>query len=359
MASACGKRLPHGRHPDKNRIREEPAMPVKMEDVAKQAGVSITTVSHVLNRTRPVAPLTRDRVLAAVREMKYYANASARLLVRGRSNAFGLLVSDIENPFFPELIKGFETAAFQAGSETLLCSTNYDSSQARMAIRRFIENQVRGVAVMTSQLDPPLIEEMLELDIAVLLLDGQTTRKNQGVIRVDYSQGAQEAAAHLSGLGHRQIAFVTGPQNRLSAVNFRQVLLEALRQVRMPAPWLIEGNNRVDGGEKAAQKILAEKKRLTAVLCGNDLAALGVMRALTAAGCKVPRDVSVLGVDDIALAQFFQPALTTIRIPRGRLGQLSFEQLEKMLRTQRRRGVETYVETHLVVRHTTGPATKA
>ncbi len=331
-------------------------MPVKMEDVAKRAGVSITTVSHVLNRTRPVAAATRERVLSAVQEMKYYANASARLLVRGRSNAFGLLISDIENPFFPELIKGFETAAFQAGAETLLCSTNYDSSLAALAVRRFIESQVRGVTVMTSQLDPPLIAEMLDLEIAVLLLDGQTTRKNQGVIRVDYSRGAQQAVAHLRALGHRRIAFVTGPQNRVSAVNFQKVLLEAFHRVATPAPLLIEGNNRIDGGEEAVRRILSGKKAPTAVLCGNDLSALGVVRALSEAGFSVPGDISVIGADDVALAQFVQPALTTIRIPRGQLGQLAFEQMEKLLRTQRRRGVETSVETSLVIRQSTGPA---
>ncbi|MBV8864608.1 MAG: LacI family DNA-binding transcriptional regulator, partial [Acidobacteriaceae bacterium] len=127
-----------------------------MNDVARRAGVSITTVSHVLNETRPVAEKTRARVLRAAAELNYYKNTSARLLVRGQSDLLGLIISDIENPFFPELIKSFERACAAERMEVLLCATNYDRNQAKTASRRMLENRVRGVAVMTSQFDREL-----------------------------------------------------------------------------------------------------------------------------------------------------------------------------------------------------------
>lgn len=125
-------------------------MPSRMRDVAKQAGVSVATVSHVLNNTRPVFAATRGRVLEAIRELNYFPNAHARRLARGGSDFFGLIISDIEKPFFPEIIKSFETAALERGFDVLLYATNYNPERARAAVRKMIENKVRGVAVMTS-----------------------------------------------------------------------------------------------------------------------------------------------------------------------------------------------------------------
>src|SRR5215831_11858523 len=131
-------------------------MPSKMKDVAERSGVSVTTVSHVVNKTRHVAQETRQRVLQAMGELNYYKNAHARRLVRGKSDFFGLIISDIENPFFPELIKSFETAAWEQGIDILLCTTHYQPDRNQAALRKMIENKVAGVAVMTSRLDPIL-----------------------------------------------------------------------------------------------------------------------------------------------------------------------------------------------------------
>ena len=331
-------------------------MPVQMKDVARRAGVSVTTVSHVINETRPVAEATRETVLRVMREMNYYKNASARLLARGRSDAFGLLISDIENPFFPELIKSFEIAAMNQGFDLLLGTTNYDPRQARRAVGRMIESKVRGVAVMTTGLDPAFIDELMAQDIPVVLLDSSRPKRGRGNIRVDYSRGAAEAARHLHSLGHREIAFITGPRNRASAVHYRAALQAALAEAGLPEPLMIEGLNTVESGSEAARVLLARPDFPTVIFCGNDLCAIGAMHALSEAGLRVPADVSIIGSDDVLLARYANPPMTTVRIPRDELGRMAFGALEKMLRSKVRYVGEYVLESSLVVRQSTAAA---
>jgi DNA-binding LacI/PurR family transcriptional regulator len=329
---------------------------VQMKDVAERARVSVTTVSHVLNGSRFVASDTRDRVLRAASELNYYRNVSARLLRRGRSDSLGLIISDIENPFFPELIKTFEQAALADGFEVLLATTNYDPEQSRKAVRRMIENKVIGVAVMTSQLDDSLIEELVANEVPIVRLDSRDVRRARSTIRVDYSHGAQHAVAHLEELGHTRLALIAGPQNRVSAAAYREALLGAVAAAGMALPVIIEGNNQVGGGAAGVRSLLARRDVPTAILCGNDMAALGAMQELQEAGVKVPADMSVVGSDDIALARFANPPLTTVRIPRDRLGIQAFEALRRLQKNKQQRGAAFELQTELIVRRSTGTA---
>lgn len=327
-----------------------------MRDIAAIAGVSITTVSHIVNDTRAVAPLTREKVLLAMREMKFHRNAYGRRLARGHSDSYGLIISDIENPFFPELIKSFEECALARGCDVLLCATNYDAGRAQKAVARMIENKVLGVAVVTAQIGVEAIEELTGADIPVLRVDATEPRGHcLSNVRVDYSTGAAEAVAHLKALGHRDLAYIAGPRTRTSAVMCRQAFADAIRRLRLPRPRTVEANNDMDGGAAAGRTLLDSSELPTAIVCCNDLAALGAMRALLEAGVRVPRDVSILGVDDIAFARYATPALTTVRVPRDRLGRLAFEGLERMVRSKLRQGSQHSLETRLVVRQSTGP----
>lgn len=331
-----------------------------MRDVAERAGVSISTVSHVINDTRPVAAATRTRVQDAMRELNYYKNAFGRRLARGRSDALGLLISDIENPFFPELIKSFENAVVSRGWDVLLCTTNYDPELARKAIRRMIENKVQGVAVMTSQLDSSLVDELVAADMPVVLMDGVAGRGRSSV-RIDYSNGALEAVRYLRDLGHNRLGFISGPLNRVSAVTYRQALVDAVASFELPEVRFVQGDNTAEGGRQAMREVMAESRPPSAVLCGNDLAALGAMQALAEAGRRVPEDFSIIGADDITAARYSSPPLTTIRIPRDRLGLMAFDALQRLIRMKRRTGVEAVLESQLVVRSSTGrpPAQRA
>lgn len=333
-------------------------MPVLMSDVAERARVSITTVSHVLNGTRAVAEDTRRRVLEAIDDLKYYKNAPARLLARGHSDSFGLIISDIENPFFPELIKSFERACLEKNLEVILCSTNYDPRQARSAVRRMIEAKAQGVAVMTSQLGPEQIAELAESETPVILLDCPPVRRGRSNVKIDYTQGAREAIGHLRSLGHREIAVVSGPRDRVSANAYTAALAEAAHEMTICVREVIEGNNRPESGIAAVRQLLDGGRMPGAIVCGNDQMAFGAMRAVFEAGLRMPEDVSIVGADDIAFARFSHPPLTTVRIPRDELGKMAFDALQRMVKSKRRAGAESVVASHLVIRQSTGVAQK-
>jgi DNA-binding LacI/PurR family transcriptional regulator len=324
-----------------------------MKDIAERVGVSITTVSHALNGTRSVAPETRRKIEEVIRELGFYKNMHARCLVRGRSDFLGLIVSDIGNPFFPEVIKSFESAALENGFDLLLCNTNYEPRRTELAVRKMIGNKVRGVAVMTSEFAPALAE--LAHHVPVVFLDVGPVQSLTSNIRVDYSQGIFEAIGHLCELGHTEIAFIAGPQNLRSAVTRRRAFLDAVEKMGLPSHRTLEGNHKVDGGTTAVRALLQEHPFPTAILCSNDLTAIGAMRALHEAGVKVPEDVSVVGFDDIDFAQIAHPPLTTVSLPRDWLGSLAFQALHKLFSHKAAHGDEFVIETHLVKRHSTAP----
>lgn len=353
-----GKRLRHNACVNQSISTRRPAgtNSAQMKDVAELAGVSISTVSHVLNNTRPVAESTRSRVLEIMRQLNYYKNASGRRLARGRSDAFGLIISDVENPFFPEVIKNFEKAVVEVGFDTFLAPTNYDPIHASNAVRRMIENKVQGVAVLTSQLESSLIDQLLTNDIPVVTLDGNKASRGRSNIRVDYSGGAKEAVEYLNQMGHEHISFITGPQNRLSARTYKQAFIAALEQNHMPPAYCIEGDNTIEGGRTAMQAVLKEVPVPTAVICGNDFTAIGAVHASSEVGIRVPGELSIIGADDISFARYSYPSLTTIRVPRDQLGKLACEALIRLMRSKRRLGNEYVLETHLIVRGSSGPA---
>jgi DNA-binding LacI/PurR family transcriptional regulator len=329
-----------------------------MEDVARRANVSTATVSHVVNKTRYVSPETRLRVMTAIQELRYYKDAHARRLAIGQSDFFGLIVSDIVNPFFPELIKSFETAALDCGFDLMLSNTNYDPRRTQHAVRKMIENKVRGVAIMTSEFSPELTDELTANRVAVVFLDQGEIKPYTSCIQVKYSEGIYEAIHHLFELGHREIAFIAGPQTLRSAVTRRKAAEDALRQHGIEPTQTLEANHRAEGGISAVETLLKSGRFPTAILCSNDLMAIGAMSAIHEAGLRVPEDVSVVGFDDIYFARIARPSLTTVNLPRDRVGALALKALQRIIRSKKNTGSEYVVETHLVVRKSTGPAAR-
>jgi DNA-binding LacI/PurR family transcriptional regulator len=328
-----------------------------IKDVAREAGVSTATVSHVVNQTRFVSDEVRERVLAAVERCGYYPNAHARSLASGRSRTLGLVVSDISNPFFPELVKSIETAAFEHGYDVVLSNTNYEPERTSQYVRRFIERKAPGVVVMTSELDPALVAELARRKVSVAFLDLGEPGAHMSNLRVDYEAGIDEAVRHLVSLGHRRLAFVGGPERLRSAAR----RLEAFRASTanyLPgaAPPVYQGDFKLEGGRRAAREMLEGGDLPTAVLAANDMMALGAMAELRGAGLRVPADVSVVGFDDIAFASLCEPKLTTVCLPREELGRRAVEAVIEMLAHPERRGSEIGVTTRLVVRDSTGPA---
>jgi DNA-binding LacI/PurR family transcriptional regulator len=324
-----------------------------MSEVAKRAGVSKATVSRVLNQTHAIAPETERRVLEVVRQLNYHKNVHARRLATGQSDLFGLVISEITNPYFHEIIRGFQAEAWDRGFDVALCNTEYHAQRSRSVIRKLIESDVRGVAVMTSSLDQTATAELTAAGIGTVFCNLGPAEKLVSNISIDYPRGISQAIEHVVQLGHRQTAVIAGPEDNRTAVTIRQALEAGLRERKLNPLAVTHSHYGVDAGASAVRSILAAPKLPSVIFCGSDLIAMGAMNALEEAGLRVPEDVSVIGIDDISFAFLARPPLTTIRVPRERLGRIAFEALDKMLKLKRRKGTDYYLETDLVVRKST------
>jgi len=331
---------------------------MSIREVAKRARVSTATVSRTINNSGLVDPDTAARVMQAVQELNYFPDTHARALVSGRSRILGLIVSDITNPFFPELVKGFEDIAVRQGYEILVSSTNYDTSRMELSVRRMLERKVDGIAMMTSEHDEPLIEQLATRRVPVVFLDVGPARKHFRNIEVDYARGISEGLDHLISLGHRRIAFISGPQGLPSAQTRCEAFMHHLeeRGVDCNECVIVAGDHTVDGGLATMEALLAREVRPSAVMASNDLSAIGALRAVHRAGLQVPKDISVIGFDDIHLAEFTEPPLTTIRLSRTEVAEWAVSWL---LDEIAHRGMEDRswpaIETRLVLRQSTAP----
>lgn len=331
---------------------------MRIKDVAREAGVSTATVSHVINNTRFVSDETRARVVRAIESCHYYPNANAQSLASGRSRTLGLLISDISNPFFPELVKSIETAAFERGYDVVLSNTNYDAGRTSNYVRRIIERKVAGVALMTSELDPSLIAELARRHVSVVFLDIGSTGVRMSNLCVDYAVGIDEAIRHLVALGHGRLAFIGGPKRlRSAAKRFEAFRASVARHLPdAPPPAIYEGDFKLEGGQRLAREMLASGALPTALVVANDMMALGVLREFHEAGVRVPADISVVGFDDIAFAALSNPPLTTVCLPREELGRCAVEALMATIEHPEQQGVEIEIPTHLVTRDSTARA---
>jgi DNA-binding LacI/PurR family transcriptional regulator len=326
-----------------------------MKDVAERAGVSLSTVSHVLNNTRYTAPATESRVRRAVEELNFHINAHARRLAMKQTDLVGLIVSEIANPFFPEIINGFQAAAWKEGFDTLLCNTEHDATRSENAMRNMLQSGVRGVAVMSSALDRQAVESLKASGIGVVFYNLGPAEKLISNIQINYLTGISQSVDHLLELGHRRIAVISGPQTNRTAIALQKAIVEELEKRRLRPFPILESNFKVDGGASAVRMIMGQSSIPTAIFCSNDLIAMGAMSALEEAGVKTPEEVSVIGFDDIFFAQLASPPLTTVRIPREQLGEVAFKALNKMARSKRGMGVDYLIETELVIRRSTAP----
>jgi DNA-binding LacI/PurR family transcriptional regulator len=330
---------------------------MRITEVARHARVSTATVSRTINRTGKVRPDTAEKVWRVVRKLGYHPDTNARALVSGRSHQLGLIISDIANPFFPELVKSFEEIALRNGFEVLVANTGYDTERMSQSVRRMLERKVDGVAVITSEMEKELIAQMERRRLPMVFLDTGRVRDRISNIKVDYSAGIREAVDHLAGLGHERIAFISGPLDLRSAMTRRSAFLLWLKRYGLLSDKsLIEtGNHKIDGGELAMQRLLALPQRPTAVLASNDLTAIGALRAIYSAKLRVPEEISVVGFDDIDFSQFTQPPLTTIRLSRVKLAEYAFNALATVISSSSKKGREYDMATHLKVRGSTGP----
>ena len=331
-------------------------MAYTMREVAKRAGVSVATVSRVLNKRHYISAATSRRVLEVVQQLQYRKNVHARRLATGQSNLFGLVISEITNPFFPELIKGFQAAAWDRGFDVLLLNTEYNPDRTSLVIRKLIENDVRGVAVMTASVDRSMTAELAVAGIGLVFLDLSPAGTLVSNVSINYQRGISQAIDHVTGLGHQRAAVIAGPENHRTAAMITHALETGLKERQLDPFPVIHCDWRVNAAASAVQPILSSSNLPTVVFCGNDLIALGAMSALEGAGVRIPEDISVIGIDDVSFAFLARPALTSIRVPREQLGRTAFQALDKMLRLKRHKGSEYSLETELVIRNSTARA---
>jgi DNA-binding LacI/PurR family transcriptional regulator len=328
--------------------------------VAQRAGVSTATVSRTINGSSKVTPATAERVRKAIEALHFYPNTNARSLGSGRSSLYGLIISDITNPFFPELVRAFEDIAVEHGQEVLIANTNYDPARMESCVIRMIQRKVDGVAIMTSEMEERLVKVLNHRDIPLVFMDVGEPGPGVSRVQVDHAAGVAMAMDHLVGLGHRAIAFISGPLDLFSARMRYQAFEASLKRhgLSRDARLIREANHRADGGHHAMQQILDSGAKPTAVMTSNDLTAIGALGAIHDRGLRVPDDISIVGYDDIVLSAYTQPSLTTLRLPRNEIATAAFRALYNARdedSKKQKEGTNQRVQPTLVLRNSTGP----
>jgi LacI family transcriptional regulator len=295
-------------------------MSVSLRDVAKAAKVSVGTVSNVLNRPEVVASETLTRVQATIKELGFVPNGFARHLRSGQSRTLGLIVPDVANPFFTEVARGVEDAASKRDYAVFLCNSDESATKEDRYVNVLIQQQVRGVLITPADMKSDRLEVMRERGIAVTLLDREIKGRKQCSVSVDDVHGGQIAIEYLAGLGHKNIAWVCGPESIPQVADRGAGVTKAAKVAGAKIETIRVPLMNAAKGEEAAKKILELGVMPTAIFCANDLLALGVMRALLANKVRIPDQVSVLGYDNIEFAPSAAVPLSSIAQPSYQMG---------------------------------------
>ncbi|MBC2868402.1 LacI family DNA-binding transcriptional regulator [Streptomyces mexicanus] len=336
---------------------------VGIKDVARAAGVSVGTVSNVINRPETVATETRARVLSAIDRLGYVRSESARQLRAGRSRIMGLLVLDMGNPFFVDVARGAERAAREAGLGVMVCNSAQSPGEEAEYLALFAEQRVRGVLLTPTDATGRNLAAFRRHNIPFVLVDRVAEGATECSVSVDDVAGGALAVRHLVDAGHRLIAYVSGPPGLNQVRDRRTGALNALREAGLGPDALRElPTERLDvaAGRDAGARLLGLAERPTAVFCANDLLALGVLQAMYAAGVNVPDDLAIVGYDDIEFAAAAAVPLTSVRQPAVTMGAMAAELL--LEETETRQGTtaphehrRVVLQPELVVRSSTLP----
>ena len=331
-----------------------------IREIARRARVSTATVSRAINRVPTVDPQLAKRVWRVVDELGYYPNTQARALVLGRSRIFGLIVSEITNPFFPEVVQTFENLAVANNYEILVTSTVHDPKRMESSVRRMIERRVDGVAILTFGMEESLIEHLRDRKVPLVFVDVGPDVPGVANIRINYLNGIRQAVQHLAAMRHTRIAFIAGPRNLKSAGARKAAFQSSMTEIGLSPDLIAIGNHQLEGGMKAFSELHSLKDEPTAVLCSNDMTAIGVMRQAYEQKIRVPEELSVVGFDDIHLTEFTTPPLTTVRMSQQELARIAFQALLTEVEEPKSSDPRQYeLVTSLVLRRSTALAPAA
>jgi LacI family transcriptional regulator len=327
-----------------------------IRDVAKLAGVSIATVSRVANASQhPVQEQTRRRVLAAIEQLDYRPNALARGLLSKRSGTIGLLVPDIANPYYADIVRGIEDTVSSAGYTVIICNTDRQPQKVEGYLTLLQEKQCDGIIFAGGgRRGGQRLSSLPDLGIKVVLIGRHDV--DLPAVAVDNRGGAHGATSHLIRQGHRRIGFIGGPPESTTTQDRQAGFETALSEQRISPDrrYLRYGDLRPQGGYQAMRELLELTERPTAVLIANDLMALGAIKAIRDEGLSIPRDLAVVGFDDILMASYMDPSLSTVAVPMYQLGQEAARTMLGLLRGDGDSPAKT-LPTKLVVRRSSGP----
>jgi LacI family transcriptional regulator len=360
-------------------------MAATIADVARRAGVSTATVSRVLSGSGPARPETRERVLLAARELEFRPSLVARSLKQRATRTLGLIVTDIENPYFPQLVRAVEDAANAEGYAILLCNADEDAQREATYLDVLVERRVDGLIVAASTIATRQRSWLASAPLPVVLVNTIVRNLDLPSVASDNRGGGRLAARHLLEAGHRRFGYLLPPPRNLDAPERLAGVRDELRAAGLPRPAALEGAGAtadgirpqltiaggaptVAGGEEAMTELIAGDRPPTAVLAYNDLMAIGALRAIRRSGRRVPRDVSLVGFDDVAFAAYVEPPLTTVRQETAEMGRWAVARLTERLadRSDAANGTgdrgparRLVLPVHLEIRKSTGPAPRS
>lgn len=328
-----------------------------MRDVAEHAGVSVTTVSHVINNTRPVSDALRQRVEAVMLDLGYQPNTLARSLRRGETHTIGVIVPDNSNPFFAEVARGIEDTSFDHGYSVILCNSDRDLHKERLYINVLLEKQVDGILFVAAGMSADNIQPLFERSLPLVVVDRQIPSLAVDSVLAANQHGGWLATQYLLELGHRRIGCIVGPEDIASSGERVAGYHQALSDHNVPPDnqLIIRGDFRYESGYSAGNQLLSLDDPPTAIFACNDLMAVGVMAKALEIGLSVPGDLSVIGFDDIRPAIYANPPITTIKQPKYEMGVASTELLLARMRDNERAPQQQILDTSLVIRQSTAP----
>ncbi|TQQ20033.1 substrate-binding domain-containing protein [Vibrio cholerae] len=325
-----------------------------MKDIARLAGVSTSTVSHVINKSRFVSDEIAERVNNAAQQLNYAPSALARSLKMNRTKTIGMLVTTSTNPFFGEVVKGVERSCYHQGYNLILCNTEGDNQRMKASINTLLQKRVDGLLLMCSTLEGERLDVFDRYpDIPIVVMDWGPILFASDKIQDNSLQGGYMAAKHLIECGHKEIGCITGPlirhQAQMRYEGYKRALAEA--GIAINPDWIVESDFECEGGYQAFEKLYQSGKLPSALFVSNDMMAMGVIQAASQRGLRVPDDLSLIGYDDVHIAKFMTPALTTIHQPKYRLGKAAVDTLLYRLENPDTTAQVVQLEPTLVVRN--------
>ncbi|EKG58590.1 ribose operon repressor [Vibrio cholerae HC-55A1] len=325
-----------------------------MKDIARLAGVSTSTVSHVINKSRFVSDEIAERVNNAAQQLNYAPSALARSLKMNRTKTIGMLVTTSTNPFFGEVVKGVERSCYHQGYNLILCNTEGDNQRMKASINTLLQKRVDGLLLMCSTLEGERLDVFDRYpDIPIVVMDWGPILFASDKIQDNSLQGGYMAAKHLIECGHKEIGCITGPlirhQAQMRYEGYKRALAEA--GIAINPDWIVESDFECEGGYQAFEKLYERGKLPSALFVCNDMMAMGVIQAANQRGLRIPDDLSLIGYDDVHIAKFMTPALTTIHQPKYRLGKAAVDTLLYRLENPDTTAQVVQLEPTLVVRN--------